>query len=183
MARKKDLGGLAALAGLAYMASRDKAGKGDSAPGVAPSAPAPAKASSDDGDFIEAGSGPAPAADENYGNEGRREGPMAIGKTRTAPRTMSKPVATAAAKAPSNPDYGNEGRRPVKEASSKTSYESPYDRMNRENREQGKDFDSIVRKLTSRKEALPTASDMAYKKGGSVKGWGISRGARKAKIY
>ena len=35
----------------------------------------------------------------------------------------------------------------------------------------------------TRREALPTASDMAYKKGGSVKGWGISRGARKAKIY
>jgi hypothetical protein len=102
-------------------------------------------------------------------------------------------------KAPANPNYGNEGRRPVKEASA-PAYESSYDRSRREDREAGRDFDSLVSGLKNRimssgerGSVLPlksTKSDKndfmgstGLKKGGSVKGWGIARGARKAKNY
>lgn len=89
---------------------------------------------------------------------------------------------------------------PKAEAPAKPKYESSYDRMNRENRESGRDFDSLVGKLKdrvtsagSRGSALPLKSTKAeknafmgstgLKKGGSVKGWGQARGARKAKVY
>jgi hypothetical protein len=101
--------------------------------------------------------------------------------------SASKPAAAkpkpAAAKAPSNPNYGNEGRRQVKEPS-KLQYQSLQDRARAYEEERAK---SGVGMYGSRKsgarEALPTAEDMAYKKGGSVKGWGMARGARKAKNY
>jgi hypothetical protein len=38
-------------------------------------------------------------------------------------------------------------------------------------------------KLARQKEADAAVSLGGYKKGGSVKGWGAARGARKAKIY
>jgi hypothetical protein len=87
------------------------------------------------------------------------------------------------------------------EAPAKPKGETAYDRMNRENRESGKDFDSLVGKLKdriatagSRGSALPLKSTKSetgnkfmgstgLKSGGSVKGWGQARGARKAKIY
>jgi hypothetical protein len=105
----------------------------------------------------------------------------------TSSAPASKPAAAktkpAAAKTPSNPDYGNEGRRPVKEPS-KLQYQSLQDRARTYEEERAK---SGVGMYGSRKakprEALPTAEDMAYKKGGSVKGWGIARGSRKAKNY
>jgi hypothetical protein len=174
MARRKDLGSLAALAGLAYMASRDKEGKGP-----APSAPsaAPTAASADTGgDFIEAGSGP--SGDFMSEKEpGWESGTAPASKPAAA---KAKPVA---AKTPSNPNYGNEGRRPIKEPS-KLQYQSLQDRARTYEEERAK---SGVGMYGSRKakprEALPTAEDMAYKKGGSVKGWGIARGSRKAKTY
>ena len=42
--------------------------------------------------------------------------------------------------------------------------------------------DSIAREAIAKRKARESG-DMGMKKGGSVKGWGISRGARKAKIY
>ena len=90
---------------------------------------------------------------------------------------------------------------PKAEAPAKPKGETPYDRMNRENRESGKDFDSLVGKLKdritsagSRGSALPLKSTKSetgnkfmgstgLKSGGSVKGWGQARGARKAKVY
>ena len=189
MARKKDLGSLAALAGLAYMASRDKEGGGP-----APSAPsaAPTAASADTGgDFIEAGSGPS----GDFMSEKEPGWNSGTAPTRST-AVKAKPVA---AKAPSNPDYGNEGRRTVKEATSKPAYETPYDRARREDREAGRDIGSVVESLKKRiatagerGSALPlkgTKSDKndfmgsGMKKGGSVKGWGIARGSRKAKNY
>jgi hypothetical protein len=224
MARRKDLAGLATLAGLAYMASRDKEGGG--------SGPSPAAALKDDQYNPDVKQGPREeAADlgeirdetgalsklrrntetgELYDPTGSSSSPAA------APaRSVAAKPKTVVAKAPANPNYGNEGRRTVaasnpnygnegrnvpKPASSKTTYETPYDRMNRENREQGKDFDSVVRKVKERiatagdrGKALPLESTKAdknefmgstgLKKGGSVKGWGMARGARKAKTY
>jgi hypothetical protein len=84
-------------------------------------------------------------------------------------------------------------------ASKKPAYETPYDRSRREDRESGRDIGSMVESLKNRiatagerGSALPlksTKSDKndfmgaGMKKGGAVKGWGISRGARKAKNY
>ena len=140
---------LASLAGLAYLASRQNGQPSDD--GGAPPAPA-----------APTGQVPMDNTDDgsNYGNEGRR--PVAA-PVAQAPRRRP-------AVAPSSPNYGNEGRRPVSApAPAPAPYETPYDRMNRENREQGRDFDSMISRLTSRKEPLPTASDQAYKKGGKVK--------------
>jgi hypothetical protein len=204
MARKKDLGGLAALAGLAYMASRDKEGKGST-----PSAPTGDDQYNPD---VKQRGATAPDLGEIRDEEGtlsklRRntetgEAYDPTGSSSSmASAPASKPAATRsiAAKAPSNPNYGNEGRRPVKEASSKPAYETPYDRARREDREAGRDIGSVVEGLKNRiatagerGSALPlksTKSDKndfmgsGMKKGGSVKGWGIARGARKAKTY
>lgn len=183
MARKKDLAGLAALAGAAYLASRDKGGEGAS-----------------------------PAADEGATASPVRSGEVeeaALDRAADIPR--SRPAA-ARAMAPAAPSAGG-GRGRVggptaAQASSnaglasKSTYETPYDRSRREDREAGRDFDSLVGGLADR---VRTAGDRGgdrllrdarirkdeqtfmgsgnYKKGGSVKGWGIARGARKAKNY
>lgn len=174
MARKKDLAGLASLAGLAYLASRDKGGE-------------PAAVT---------------ATEESVTTSPVRSGEVEeTSLERAADIPRSRPAATRAVtpKAPANPNYGNEGRRPVKEASAST-YETSYDRSRREDREAGRDFDSLVTGLKNRimsagdrGSALPLKGTKAdknefmgstgLKKGGSVKGWGIARGARKAKTY
>lgn len=86
------------------------------------------------------------------------------------------------------------------EAPAKPKYETPYDRSRREDREAGRDFDSLVGKLKSKftsddtRKPLPLKSTKSesgnkfmgstgLKSGGSVKGWGQARGARKAKMY
>jgi hypothetical protein len=85
---------------------------------------------------------------------------------------------------------------PAKPASTekKSSYETPYDRMNRQNREAeslrrsaADDERATLRKniregnvgRVNSKTLLP---EDGMKKGGSVRGWGMARGARKAKI-
>ena len=82
----------------------------------------------------------------------------------------------------------------------KPKYETSYDRSRREDREAGRDFDSLVGKLKSKftsedtRKPLPLKSTKSesgnkfmgstgLKSGGSVKGWGQARGARKAKVY
>lgn len=183
MARKKDLAGLASLAGLAYLASRDKGGEGA-----------------------------APTADEGAVASPVRSGDVEEASLeRAADIPRSRPAAPRAA-APSSPSAGG-GRGRVggptaAQASgnaglaSKPTYETSYDRSRREDREAGRDFDSLVSGL---KDRIATAGDRGgdrllkdarirkdeqtfmgsgnYKKGGSVKGWGIARGARKAKTY
>lgn len=198
---RKDLAGLASLAGLAYLASRGKGDKGSEASNPmdamtsgnygGPDVPAPAPAPA------------APVADENYGNEGRRE-------VRT-PAPMRPAAARPAARPMGGSGRGGQGGATAEElaayaASKKPTYETPYDRARREDREQGRDFDSLVSGLKNR---IATAGDRGevlkdarirkdeqqfmgsgMKKGGkvkdkapSVKGWGIARGARKAKTY
>lgn len=82
----------------------------------------------------------------------------------------------------------------VAPAEKKSSYETPYDRMNRQNREAeasrrsaADDERATLRKNlrernTGRVNPNTLLPESAMKKGGSVKGWGMARGARKAKI-
>jgi hypothetical protein len=143
MARKKDLGGLAALAGLAYMASRDKEGKGP-----APSAPAAAPSADTGGDFIEAGSGPT----GDFMSE--KEPGWESG---TAP--SRKPAAT-------RPAGGIENARD--------------ELLKRQARPRDPRDAELGMSRGTRRVSL---SSGGMKKGGSVKGWGIARGSRKAKTY
>ena len=205
MARGKDLAGLASLAGLAYLASQGKGNKGadrdtDTGVDVQPSYAQPTPAS--------VAPTPASMADENYSNEGRREGPIAVGR---APAPVRPTVARPAARPMGGSGRGGQGGATAEElaayaSSKKPTYETPYDRARREDREAGRDIGSVVESLKNR---IATAGDRGevlkdarirkdeqkfmgsgMKKGGkvkektpSVKGWGIARGARKAKMY
>lgn len=85
---------------------------------------------------------------------------------------------------------------PVKSApeEKKSSYETSYDRMNRQNREAESSRRSAAdgERATLRKNIREGNSgrvnpktllpEIGMKKGGSVRGWGMARGARKAKI-
>jgi len=178
MARKKDLAGLATLAGLAYMASRDKGGE-SAAPETKTESAVASPVSSSAGDVEE----------------------TKLDSMADVPR--SRPKATTA-KPMGGSGRGGRGGATAEElasyaASKKPAYESPYDRSRREDREAGRDIGSVVEGLKNRiatagerGSALPlksTKSDKndfmgsGMKKGGSVKGWGMARGARKAKNY
>jgi len=214
MARKKDLGGLAALAGLAYMASRDKAAKGDMPTGDDQYNP-----------DVKQRSAAAPATDmgEIRDEEGtvsklRRNtetGEMydPTGSSMTAPSRPAASRATAAAASkPSttalkddqyNADVKLRTSQPAarvgRAGQASVSSEPMADRIAREaiakrrareagtstsetSSSSGSMADSIAREAIAKRKARESG-DMGMKKGGSVKGWGISRGARKAKIY
>lgn len=187
MARKKDLGNLAALAGMAYIL-RDKEGKGNMPTGDDQYNPDVKQGSRAEAAPVDLGeirdeAGTLSTLRRNT-ETGEMYDPTGSGSSMVTPsRSTAAKAKPVAAKTPSNPNYGNEGRRPIKEPS-KLQYQSLQDRARTYEEERAK---SGVGMYGSRKakprEALPTAEDMAYKKGGSVKGWGISRGARKAKIY
>jgi hypothetical protein len=156
MARKKNLAGLAALAGLAYMMTRDKAAKAGeaAATSTAPeAAPVAAPVSTEDaaGDFIEAGSGPRGdfMNEVEPGGKSLTASPPKPAATRSigarAPARTSATARPTAADSDFNMNYSNEGR--------------------------------------DRRRARPTVPGSELKKGGSVKGWGMARGARKAKTY
>lgn len=178
MARKKDLAGLATLAGLAYMASRDKGGE-------------PAAVT---------------AKEESVTASPVRSGEVeetSLDKMADVPR--SRPTAPRASTPSAGGGRGGRGGATAEElaayaASKKPTYKTPYDRAREEDRAAGRDFDSLVdslkNKLTSEdtRKPLPLKSTKSetgnafmgstgLKKGGSVKGWGIARGARKAKTY
>lgn len=182
MARKKDLAGLATLAGLAYMASRDKGGE-------------PAAVT---------------ATEESVTTSPVRSGEVeetSLDKMADVPRSRPTAPRTSAPRASAPSAGGGRGGRggataeelAAYAASKKPAYETPYDRSRREDREAGRDIGSVVEGLKNRiatagerGSVLPlksTKSDKndfmgaGYKKGGSVKGWGIARGARKAKTY
>lgn len=176
MARKKDLAGLAALAGLAYMASRGKGGEG----------PAPS----------------APTGDDQYNPDVKTRGFMdekepgwesgtADESSARPAATTSRPAAKPVAKPMGGSGRGGRGGATAEELAAyeaskpkKLQYQSLQDRARAYEEERAKSGVGMygTRKSEPR-EALPTASDMAYKKGGSVKGWGMARGSRKAKTY
>jgi hypothetical protein len=165
MARKKNLAGLAALAGLAYVASRDKAQKG-----LAPVVDAPAAVKRTD-EAAPAVTEPTKQVDpyevrdddgtlstlrrNEYGELYNPTGSTSTA-TASAPASVSKPAATRSIAPPRT-------ARP-------TAADSDFN-MNYSN--EGRD----------RHRARPTVPGSELKKGGSVKGWGMARGARKAKTY
>lgn len=183
MARKKDLGGLAALAGLAYMASRDKAAKGD-----------------------------VPTGDDQYNPDVKQRGPDlgeirdetgALSKLRrntetgelyspnepvtrpaAATRSMSRPVAKGVSTA-GNAGYDTTAMRPQppQPGNTEAGMRNYVPRRSAAQQIAGRDdtYNPSVsyRNRTENKDI----EDLTYKKGGKVKGWGSARGARKAKIY
>jgi len=191
MARKKDLAGLATLAGLAYMASRDKEGKGSmpsaSTASTAPSAAKEDSAMSSDtefGDLAGAQDRATSRAVQDQFNANERV------STPATSRVKPKPIADSKPKAPvlglSDPGSGD---APDTKVRKKAEYETPYDRMNRKNRE-AREASAAKAKILTSSPAYDSTEDMKkggrVKKmasGGGVKGWGISRGARKAKNY
>lgn len=169
MARKKDLGGLAALAGLAYMASRDKAAKGEapSREDVASFAGTPEN-DSNAGMAPEAGmmekepgwdSGRAPAR-----KPAARRTPAGGGGLENA----RDAILMRQGRANSTTEEGMRNYVPRRSAAQQIA---------------GMDDTYNPRVRRGMNAENTDTSDMAYKKGGSVKGWGIARGARKAKTY
>lgn len=116
------------------------------------------------------------------------------GKKYTTEMAGEKPAASMRSAAPAKvTDTGDETARMAARApAKKAAYETPYDRMNRQNREASAARSSAkdAERETLRKNIREGSSGKVnpktllpeYKKGGSVKGWGIARGARKAKI-
>ena len=124
---------------------------------------------------------------------------MGAAADRTAPATvtdtgsdMSRMLARAPAPAKAAPAKAAPAK--AAPAEKKSSYETPYDRMNRQNREAESSRRSaadaeratlrknIRERNTGRVDPNTLLPESAMKKGGSVKGWGMARGARKAKI-
>jgi len=171
MARKKDLGGLAALAGLAYMASRDKAAKGEAR--EAPSSNDVASFAGTPDNDSNAGMTPEAGMMEKEPAENFKSTP------RSTPRAASKPTGE---------NYGNESRRPVREPSAATEsklniLEEAKEEARR--RRAGAMAVGEASRPTMEVGRLPKKGPglSNFKSGGSVKGWGIARGARKAKTY
>jgi hypothetical protein len=74
-----------------------------------------------------------------------------------------------------NPDYGNEGRTYESKAKPKAKYETPYDRMNRENREAG----TKLKKGGTVKKMANGGVTSASKRADGI----ASRGKTKCKMY
>ena len=183
MARKKDLGGLAALAGLAYMASRDKASK-DSAPSTpSASSTAPAARADTGGDFIEAGSGPIGdfMSEKEPGWESGTAPSRSTSSRPAATSSKSKTATESKSKAPvlglNDPGYGD---APEAKAAPVDVTKLSLAERAKLSRERAR---SDGTKTDSRSVNERMRDSLGMKKGGSVKGWGIARGSRKAKTY
>jgi hypothetical protein len=180
MARKKDLAGLATLAGLAYMATRDKGGEG--------SAP------------VEDRVGKAVAGDDQY-NEDVKYGDMMSEKEpgwesgkATATPARRTPRAVAKPSAPGDDSYNPDVKQRLKDdqynadAKQRTApklniLEEAKEEARR--RRAGAMAAGEASRPTMEVGRLPKKGPglSNFKSGGSVKGWGIARGARKAKTY
>jgi len=178
MARKKDLGGLAALAGLAYMMTRDKAQKGlapvEDGPKAVPAA------TDTGGDYIEAGSGPRGDFMDEVEPSGRLP---SLSEPPKAAVTRSVATPKVADSLPSaKQDFSGMG-------GGKGGLGTRVTTMKATNggRRVHPEYPEDARAARKR-DAEETARDLirgqkGYAKGGSVKGWGMARGARKAKTY
>jgi hypothetical protein len=169
MARKKNLAGLAALAGLAYVASRDKAQKGlapvedgpKEVPGTYKAETAPAKdlgeIRDDDGTLSKL---------RRNTDTGELYDPVGLSPSNTtaAPpkTTATRSIAPSRTATPQivTPEEGARAYR---------------------SRAQVDPREALMRNYKPRR--TPEADVEGMKKGGSVKGWGMARGARKAKTY
>jgi hypothetical protein len=188
MARKKDLGGLAALAGLAYMASRDKASKGEAPTGDdqynpdvkqrSAAAPDMGEIRDDDGTVSKL---------RRSTDDGALYDPGSVGPTapvRAAVRAPAKRVMAKAPTAPRDDQYNPDVKQRLKDdqynpAVKQRLKDDQYNPAVKQYRDDT--YDPKIRRGMN-KENLEATSE-TFKKGGSVKGWGISRGARKAKNY
>jgi hypothetical protein len=195
MARKKDLGGLAALAGLAYMASRDKASKGadrdtDTGVDVQPSYGKASAATAPDMGEIRDEEGTLSKLRRNT-ETGEMYDPGSVGPTAPA----SKPTAPVTRRAPASGKGTENARDVILMRQGNSGLRSTDDTINPAVKQRLKDdqynpqvkqyrndtYDPKIRRGMN-KENLEATGE-TFKKGGSVKGWGISRGARKAKVY
>jgi predicted dienelactone hydrolase len=187
MARKKDLGGLAALAGMAYMASRDKAAKGDMPTGDDQYNP-----------DVKQRSATAP----DMGEIRDEEGTVSKLRRNTETGEMYDPTGSSSSAAPSRPAAISSKSKTATESKSKApvlglndpgygdapeAKTAPVDVTKLSLSERAKLSRERARsdgtKTDSRSVNERMRDSLGMKKGGSVKGWGISRGARKAKIY
>lgn len=182
MARRKNLAGLAALAGLAYMASRDKAAKGEGAPmGDDQYNPDVKQRSPDLGAiYAEDGSLSKLRRNTETGDLYSPDEPITRPAASKAAAPRARGVSTAG-----NAGYDSTDMRPVPQVASTTEagMRSYVPRRSAAQQIAGRDdtYNPDVRYRTRTENT--DVSDMTYKKGGSVKGWGAARGARKAKIY
>jgi hypothetical protein len=187
MARRKDLGGLAALAGLAYMASRDKATKGG-ADGAAMDAMTSGAYGGPEKEKVDAG---AIFAEDGATSKLRRN--TETGDLYSPDEPITRPVAAkpsvpTARRTPTARGRENarddvlmrQGRYPGTTAEGMRNY-APRRSIAQQIAGRDDTYNPDVGYRT-RAENRDT-SDLTYKKGGSVKGWGSARGARKAKIY
>jgi hypothetical protein len=174
MARKKDLGGLAALAGLAYMMTRDKAQKG-----LAPVEDAPKAVP---GTF---------KAEE-------AEPPKDLGEIRDDDGTLSKlrrntetgelydPVGSNLSKTTASPPKAAATRSVAALRTATPRIVTPEEGARAyRSRARVDPREALMRNYKPRRnpEPLNGVAEEGMKKGGSVKGWGMARGARKAKNY
>jgi hypothetical protein len=123
---------------------------------------------------VSRGSGAGRASRYDYSNEGRGKERLILGNTTGSTEEGMKGYVPRRAPA-ANPDYGNEGRTYDPKVKPKAKYETPYDRMNRENREAGIKFKKggVVKKMAN--GGVTSASKRAD---------GIaSRGKTKCKMY
>ena len=191
MARRKDLAGLAALAGLAYMASRGKEG-GGAAPTSGRTSESDALDAMTSGEYGGPNAGGDIMTDKEPGWEsGVSSAPAASSRPRTRPAASAS--APAAPRPMGGSGRGKQGGATAEELSlyvaskAKPKYQSLQDRARSYEEERAKSGVGMYgTRRTPRREDMPDRADEmgnAYKKGGSVKGWGAARGARKAKIY
>lgn len=200
MARKKDLAGLAALAGLAYMMTRDKAQKGlapvedgpKEVPGTYKAKPTkqvdPYEVRDDDGTL----------STFRRNEYGELYNPT--GSSTASPASVSKSAATRSVAAPKAADgtaplvYKDDfGMGKMAPGTGKqfpgglgtriSTLRADDNRGRRTHPEYMEDTEAALKR-----DAQVTARDLVrgqkgYAKGGSVKGWGMARGARKAKTY
>ena len=197
MARKKDLAGLASLAGLAYMASREKAAKGDVPSGDDQYNPDVKQRGPDLGAiYAEDGSLSKLRRNTETGDLYSPDEPITRPSAAASPasqRASTKPSSSAMAR-PSitgddqyNPDVKLRGAAPTsrvgRAGQAQVSGESLADSIAREAVAKRKAREAGGEKRTSSLAMPDSYYDERMKKGGAVKGWGAARGARKAKIY
>ena len=179
MGRKSNLGGLAALAGLAYMMTRDKAKK-DEAPTATAAPAAEVKVAE-------------PVTAPKYKDAMQEKEPGWDTKEAPAKSALAGSSRPAADPRFVTPEVGAKAYRSRARSDSSLSAPDPREALmrnyvpRRDPRASGAmsgDFMADSAKSRSVRNMYERgAEETGMKKGGSVKGWGIARGARKAKTY
>jgi hypothetical protein len=189
MARKKDLAGLAALAGLAYMMTRDKAQKGETPTASTPAATSSASKTAE--------VDPLEAANNSPVSQKIMADAMADGRkslTASPPRAATtRSIATPKTADNTAPlvykdDFGMgkmaPGTSKIRPGGLGTSVmTTKADNGGRRTHPEYPEDERAARKRDAETARDLVRGQKGYAKGGSVKGWGMARGARKAKTY